>query len=88
MSLSLSSALAAYRYHRKPATFWIRVVKIAETVQKETGKSKLLKDFLKTTEGNGDGARVIRELKEEVEAFATSFPLPGIRNSSTFTRHE
>ncbi|KAH8920446.1 hypothetical protein BT69DRAFT_1283999, partial [Atractiella rhizophila] len=55
---------------------------------KETGKSKLLKDFLKTAEGNGDGARVIRELKEEVEAFATSFPLPGIPDSSTFTRHE
>ncbi|KAH8916474.1 hypothetical protein BT69DRAFT_1340178 [Atractiella rhizophila] len=72
----------------KVAEFLIRVVKIAETVQKETGKSKLLKDFLKTAEGNGDGTRMIRELKEEVEAFTISFPLPGIPDSSTLTRHE
>ncbi|KAH8929827.1 PLP-dependent transferase [Atractiella rhizophila] len=72
----------------KVAEFLIRVVKIAETVQKETGKSKLLKDFLKTAEGNGDGTRMIRELKEEVEAFAIYFPLPGIPDSSTLTRHE
>ncbi|KAH8926533.1 glycine hydroxymethyltransferase [Atractiella rhizophila] len=87
-SNSLTSRSMKEKDMEKVAEFLIRVVKIAETVQKETGKSKLLKDFLKTAEGNGDGARMIRELKEEVEAFATSFPLPGIPDSSTLTRHE
>ncbi|KAJ6616439.1 pyridoxal phosphate-dependent transferase [Mycena sp. CBHHK59/15] len=62
------------------ADFLHRAVQIALLLQKEAG-SKLLKDFLHVAttpeEGNVGFARV-RELRREVQAFASQWPLPGV----------
>ena len=62
----------------KVAEFLHRAVQISLTLQKEAG-SKLLRDFLRVaTEGEGEGKRQLEALAKDVQAFATSFPLPGI----------
>ncbi|KAL0256009.1 hypothetical protein I308_100821 [Cryptococcus tetragattii IND107] len=72
----------------KVAEFLHRVVQIALKTQEEAG-SKLLKDFVKAYEsGNGEAPKLIAELKEDVMKFATSFPLPGIPDSSKIVRPE
>ena len=64
--------------HKKVAEFLHRAVQLAISIQKESG-SKLLKDFLKfATEGNGEGAKGVLQLRKEVRAFARQWPLPGI----------
>ncbi|ORX72442.1 glycine hydroxymethyltransferase [Linderina pennispora] len=52
--------------------FLHRIVEIADEVQKAAG-SKLLKDFLAAAKDNDK----IVQLQKDVEAFATSFPMPG-----------
>ena len=59
-----------------------RVVEIAQTLQKEAG-SKLLKDFIaKASSGEGEGRKQLLKLADDVKAFATSFPLPGVPDTS------
>lgn len=53
------------------AGFLDRAVKLAVDVQKESGK--MLKDFVVGC-GASEG---VKKLKEEVEAFARGFPMPG-----------
>ena len=63
---------------KQVAEFLHRAVQISLILQKEAG-SKLLKDFLRVaTEGSGEGKQQLEALAKDVEAFATSFPLPGI----------
>ncbi|KAL6301425.1 glycine hydroxymethyltransferase [Sparassis latifolia] len=69
------------------AGFLHRSVQLALVLQKEAG-SKLLKDFLRvaTVEEEGkQGARLVRELRREVRAFARRWPVPGV-DVSTLTR--
>lgn len=69
------------------ADFLHRAVQISLILQKEAG-SKLLKDFVRvaTTEEEGkQGAQLVKELRKEVRAFATKWPLPGV-DVSTLTR--
>ncbi|RSH92149.1 Serine hydroxymethyltransferase, cytosolic [Saitozyma podzolica] len=56
--------------------------------QKEAG-SKKLADFVKAYEqGTGEAPKLIKELKEDVMKFATSFPLPGVLDTSSIKRPE
>lgn len=72
----------------KVAEFLDRAVQISLTLQKEAG-SKLLKDFLRVaTEGEGEGRKQLEALAKDVEKFATSYPLPGIPDSSTIKKPE
>ncbi|WVO16514.1 hypothetical protein L204_104192 [Cryptococcus depauperatus] len=71
----------------KVAEFLHRVVQIALKTQEEAG-SKLLKDFVRVYEGQGEAAQLIKELKEDVMKFATSFPLPGVPDTSKIVRPE
>ncbi|WFD33076.1 glycine hydroxymethyltransferase [Malassezia sp. CBS 17886] len=65
--------------------FLHRAVDIAGVIQKEAG-SKLLKDFVaKATTGDGEGRKLILQLSDDVKAFATKFPLPGVPDSSTIS---
>jgi hypothetical protein len=67
------------------AEFLHRVVQISLTTQKEAG-TKLLKDFTKTFEsGSGEAPKLIAELKKDVMKFATSFPLPGIPDTVSYS---
>lgn len=62
--------------------FLHRAVQIAGVLQKEAG-SKLLKDFVaKATTGDGEGHKLVEQLKADVKAFATKFPLPGVPDAS------
>ncbi|KAJ1881246.1 glycine hydroxymethyltransferase shm1, partial [Kickxella alabastrina] len=54
-----------------------RTVEIATEVQNEAG-SKLLKDFMTAAAKSSK----IGELQKEIEAFATSFPMPGFDASN------
>lgn len=61
-----------------------RAVQLALVLQKEAG-SKLLKDFVRvaTTESEGKvGAKMVKELRRDVAAFARRWPLPGADVSS------
>jgi glycine hydroxymethyltransferase len=67
---------------KKVAEFLHRAVQIAIQLQEEAG-SKLLKDFVKVaTEGDSESRKSLAQLAEDVKAFATAFPLPGIPVSS------
>ncbi|OLY83182.1 Serine hydroxymethyltransferase 2 [Smittium mucronatum] len=57
----------------KIAEFLHRTVKISIDCQEQAG-SRLLKDFVRVAESNAD----VATLRNEVEAFATSFPMPGM----------
>ena len=62
------------------AEFLHRSVQIALTLQKEAG-TKLLKDFVNvaTTQQEGKvGFAQVQELRRDVRAFATKWPLPGV----------
>jgi glycine hydroxymethyltransferase len=62
------------------AGFLHRAVQLALLLQKESG-SKQLKDFVRvaTVETQGsEGAAMVKQLRKEVEAFATKWPLPGV----------
>jgi len=65
---------------KKVAEFLHRAVQLSLLLQKEAG-SKLLKDFVRvaTVEEVGkEGYAKVRELRDEVRAFASTFPLPGV----------
>ncbi|KAI0938521.1 hypothetical protein AcV5_000186 [Taiwanofungus camphoratus] len=62
------------------ADFLHRAVQLALVLQKEAG-SKLLKDFVRVAsveEDGKQGAKLVRELRREVRAFARRWPVPGI----------
>jgi len=70
----------------KVGDFLHRAVQISLALQKEAG-SKLLKDFLRVaTEGEGEGRQQLQQLAKDVEAFATTFPLPGITDTSKLVK--
>jgi len=61
------------------AEFLHRAVQLSLVLQKEAG-SKLLKDFVRvaTTESEGKvGAKMVKDLRRDVVAFARQWPLPG-----------
>lgn len=59
------------------AGFLHRAVQVSRGLQKEA-KSKLLKDFLRVaTNGDGEGVKAVKELRQDVRAFAMKWPLPG-----------
>lgn len=60
--------------------FLHRAVQLSLVLQKEAG-SKLLKDFVRVAtvqEEGKEGFAKVRALREEVSAFATKWPLPGV----------
>jgi len=62
------------------AEFLHRAVQLSLLLQKEAG-SKMLKDFIRvaTTETKGKvGAQKVKELRQDVVAFARKWPLPGV----------
>jgi glycine hydroxymethyltransferase len=63
---------------KRVADFLHRAVQLSLALQKEAG-TKLLKDFVRVaTQGDGQGAKDVRQLKADVQAFARSYPLPGV----------
>ncbi|KIJ27924.1 hypothetical protein M422DRAFT_270862 [Sphaerobolus stellatus SS14] len=70
---------------KKVADLLHRAVQLSLLLQKEAG-SKMLKAFVAVaTTGNGEGARLVRELRKDVQAFARQWPLPGA-DISTITK--
>ncbi|KAJ3505915.1 hypothetical protein NLJ89_g7161 [Agrocybe chaxingu] len=62
------------------ADFLHRAVQLSLVLQKEAG-SKLLKDFVRvaTTPAEGkEGHLLVKQLRDEVRAFASKWPLPGV----------
>ncbi|KAI6021634.1 glycine hydroxymethyltransferase [Pisolithus microcarpus] len=62
------------------ASFLHRAVQLSILLQKEAG-TKMLKDFVRvaTTETEGKvGAKMVKELRQEVVGFARKWPLPGV----------
>ncbi|KIY71184.1 glycine hydroxymethyltransferase [Cylindrobasidium torrendii FP15055 ss-10] len=69
------------------ADFLHRAVEISLLLQKEAG-SKLLKDFVRVATNQEEGKvgyTQVQELKKEVQAFASQWPLPGV-DLSTFKK--
>lgn len=64
----------------KIVEFLIRAIDISSEIQKSVGKK--LVDFVKAAESH-EG---VKQLHADVEKFATSFPLPGVRDSSSIKR--
>ncbi|EDR09723.1 uncharacterized protein LACBIDRAFT_190025 [Laccaria bicolor S238N-H82] len=65
---------------KKVAEFLHRAVQLSLLLQKEAG-SKLLKDFVRvatTQEAGKEGYAKVKELRDEVQSFASAFPLPGV----------
>jgi glycine hydroxymethyltransferase len=64
------------------ASFLHRAVQLSLDLQKEAG-SKLLKDFVRVaTSPETEGYKKVKQLREEVLAFATKFPLPGVNTKN------
>lgn len=82
---ALTSRSMTEQHMEVVADFLHRAVQIALTAQKEAG-SKLLKDFIAAIGGNGESAKLLAELKKDVVAFSTQFPLPGIPDTSVIKR--
>ncbi|KAF8506289.1 glycine hydroxymethyltransferase [Hysterangium stoloniferum] len=62
---------------KKVGNFLHRAVQLSLVLQKEAG-SKMLKDFVRVaTQGEGEGAKAVRQLRKEVREFAKQWPLPG-----------
>lgn len=62
------------------AGFLHRAVQLSLLLQKEAG-SKLLKDFVRVAtkqEEGKEGFAQVKQLKAEVEEFASKWPLPGV----------
>ncbi|KAI9636421.1 serine hydroxymethyltransferase [Dioszegia hungarica] len=70
------------------AEFLHRVVQISLTAQKEAGSKKLADFVTAYTKGDGESAKLVAELKAEVQKFATSFPLPGVPDTTTIKRFD
>ncbi|KAJ2928455.1 hypothetical protein H1R20_g8610, partial [Candolleomyces eurysporus] len=69
---------------KQVAEFLHRAVQISLVLQKEAG-SKLLKDFARvatTPEEGKVGHQQVKALRDEVQAFAQKFPLPGVETAN------
>ncbi|KAH6910584.1 glycine hydroxymethyltransferase [Coprinopsis sp. MPI-PUGE-AT-0042] len=69
---------------KKVGEFLHRAVQISLTLQKEAG-SKLLKDFVRVATSPSEGQvghKQVLELRDEVQAFAKRFPLPGVETAN------
>ncbi|GAA5973065.1 hypothetical protein JCM11641_000395 [Rhodosporidiobolus odoratus] len=64
-----------------------RAVQIGLKAQSAAG-SKLLKDFVAQLEGEGEAAKDLKQLKEDVHKFAEQYPLPGVRDTAAIKRIE
>ena len=60
------------------AEFIDRGVKIARELKESTPEPGKLKEFVAHASGVGAGREDVKQLKSEVEAFARSFPMPGL----------
>ncbi|GAA5895517.1 hypothetical protein JCM6882_006275 [Rhodosporidiobolus microsporus] len=69
------------------AGFLDRAVQIGRKAQEEAG-SKLLKDFVAKLQGDGAAAGELKQLSEDVQKFATQFPLPGVPDTASIKRVE
>jgi len=66
------------------ADFLHRAVQLSLLLQKEAG-SKLLKDFVRvatTQEEDKKGFAQVKQLRDEVQAFASKWPLPGVETAN------
>ncbi|KAG6841153.1 hypothetical protein C0991_001281, partial [Blastosporella zonata] len=71
------------------ADFLHRTVQLSLHLQKEAG-SKLLKDFIRVATNQEEGKTgfaQVKQLRDEVRAFASQWPLPGV-DVSTLTKPE
>jgi glycine hydroxymethyltransferase len=61
-----------------------QIATLEATQQAEEGGKKkvLLKDFVRVLDNNDEMQQGIQELKQQVEAFALQFPMPGDEQSS------
>lgn len=64
----------------KIVEFLIRSIDISSEIQKSVGKK--LVDFIKAAESHAG----VKQLHADVENFATSFPLPGVPDSSSIKK--
>lgn len=63
-------------FSRQVAEFLDRAVVIAQEAAKLT-EGKKLKDFAETVAVNAEVRKMCAELKDEVNAFASKYPMPG-----------
>ena len=61
---------------RQVAEFLDRAVKIAQEAASLT-EGKKLKDFVETVAVNAEVRKMCADLKQEVNAFASNYPMPG-----------
>lgn len=62
------------------ADFLHRAIQLSLLLQKEAG-TKMLKDFVRVATNQEEGKQgfaKVRELRDEVRAFASKWPLPGV----------
>lgn len=62
----------------KVAEFIDRAVQIAKKIKEETPEPAKLKDFVAFANSEGAGRADVCALREEVEAYASQFPMPGL----------
>ena len=62
----------------KVAEFIHRGVQIAKAIKEETPEPAKLKDFVAFANSEGPSRNDVQALRDEVEAFASGFPMPGI----------
>jgi glycine hydroxymethyltransferase len=86
-SSALTSRSMVEKDVEQVAEFLHRVVQISLQAQKEAG-SKKLKDFVDAFEGNGESAKLVKELKEDVKNFCLAFPLPGVKDTTTIKQFD
>jgi glycine hydroxymethyltransferase len=62
----------------KVAEFIDRAVQIAKAIKEETPEPAKLKDFVSFANSEGPNRADVRALREEVESYASQFPMPGL----------
>lgn len=63
---------------QKVAHFIHRGIELTLQIQNDVGAKATLKEFKEKLAGNEKHQRAVRALREEVESFASLFPLPGL----------
>jgi glycine hydroxymethyltransferase len=66
------------RDFERVAEFIDRAVQIAKDIKANTPGEAKLKDFVAYANAEGPGREDVRALKDEVERFASAFPMPGV----------
>ncbi|KAK0538517.1 glycine hydroxymethyltransferase shm1 [Tilletia horrida] len=70
------------------AEFLHRLVQIALLIQKACGSKKLVDFEREADKEGGEGNGLLKQLHADVEKFATSWPLPGVPDTSVIQRAE